>query len=106
LSRPSEKLRTFGRQCSCFSIHSVSWSAKAGRSRKRWFVSLKTGVVPSIFDRGFFRSIGSSWFPQLSHWSPRADSKPQIGHVPSMYRSGSVWPVVAEKAPIVVFSTM
>ena len=84
LSSPSEKFRTFARQCRCPSIHSVSCSANAGRSRNRWFVSLKTGVVPSIFDRGLIRSIGSSWFPQLSHWSPRADSKPQIGQVPSM----------------------
>ena len=82
LSSPSEKFRTFGRHWFCRSIHSVSCSAKAGRSRKRWFVSLKTGVVPSILERGLIRSIGSSWFPQLSHWSPRADSKPQIGHVP------------------------
>ena len=46
--------------------------ANAGRSRKRWFVSRNSGVVPSIFERGSIRSIGSSWLPQLSHWSPRA----------------------------------
>ena len=43
---------------------------------------LKTGGVPSIFERGLIRSIGSSWLPQLSHWSPRASLKPQIGQVP------------------------
>ena len=65
-------------------------------------VSRKTGGRPSIFERGSMRSIGSSCLPQLSHWSPRASGKPQFGHVPSMYRSGSVCPVVAEKAPSAV----
>jgi hypothetical protein len=45
---------------------------------------LKTGASPSIFERGSIRSAGSSWLPQLSHWSPRALGKPQIGQVPSM----------------------
>jgi hypothetical protein len=44
--------------------------------------------------------------PQLSHWSPRADSYPQIGQVPSMNRSGRVRPVDGEIAPLVVCSTM
>jgi hypothetical protein len=34
----------------------------------------------------------------LSHWSPRAYSYPQIGQVPSMYRSGKVRPVEGEIA--------
>ena len=57
-----------------------------------------------MIERGLIRSTGSSWLPQLSHWSPRASGKPQIGHVPSMYRSGSVRPS-GENAPSVVCST-
>ena len=64
-----------------------------------------TRVEPSIRECGSIRSVGSSWLPQLSHWSPRAESYPQIGQVPSMYRSGSVRPS-GENAPIIVFSTM
>ena len=60
------------------------------------------GVSPLIRDRGLIRSVASSWLPQLSHWSPRAASYPQIGQVPSTYRSGSVRPVDGEIAPSVV----
>jgi hypothetical protein len=63
---------TFGRQSRWAPIHSASRSLKAGRSRKKCVVSRKTGGEPSIFERGSIRSVGSSWFPQLSHWSPRA----------------------------------
>ena len=70
----------------------------AGRSRKNCSLSTNAGVSPLIFDRGLIRSIGSSWLPQLSHWSPRALSYPQIGQVPSMYRSGRVRPVDGETA--------
>ena len=35
---------------------------------------LDAGISPLIFERGSIRSCGSSWFPQLSHWSPRAPS--------------------------------
>ena len=84
LTKLRENRFTFGRQPSRDSIHAVSWSLNAGRSRKRCLVLLKTGADPSILDRGSIRSVGSSWFPQLSHWSPRALSKPQMGHVPSM----------------------
>src|ERR671936_792748 len=100
----SAKFRTFDRQLVFDSIHGRNLSAKAGRLRKRCVVSRNSGVVPSITECGLIRSDGSSWFPQLSHWSPRACVYPQIGHVPSMYRSGSVLPVVAEKAPIVFCS--
>ena len=78
---------TFGRHrpvASRSSSHSPSASASAGRSRKKCWVSMNSGVSPLIFERGFFRSCGSSWLPQLSHWSPRAPSYPQIGQVPSM----------------------
>ena len=61
-----------------------STSANAGRSKKKCSVSTNTGVSPLILDLGLIRSIGSSWLPQLSHWSPRALSYPQIGQVPSM----------------------
>ena len=67
-----------------WSSHSPSASASAGRSRKMCWVSTNSGVSPLIFERGFFRSCGSSWLPQLSHWSPRAPSYPQIGQMPSM----------------------
>jgi len=70
----------------------------AGRSRKNCSLSTNTGVSPFIFDLGLIRSIGSSWLPQFSHWSPRALSNPQIGQVPSMYRSGRVRPVEGEIA--------
>ena len=40
-------------------------------------------VSPLIFDGGPW-SMRVSWLPQLSHWSPRAPSYPQIGQVPSM----------------------
>jgi hypothetical protein len=56
--------------------------------------------------RGFPRSVGSSWLPQLSHWSPRAPSYPQMGQVPSMKRSGKVRPVEGETAPRVVRGIM
>ena len=82
-----ENLMTFGRQvplASRPSSHSPSALARAGRSRKKCWVSTKSGTSPLIFDRGFFRSVGSSWLPQLSHWSPRASAYPQIGQVPSM----------------------
>jgi hypothetical protein len=35
-----------------------------------------------IRDFGLISSAASSWLPQLSHWSPRAPSNPQIGQVP------------------------
>jgi methionyl-tRNA synthetase len=44
---------------------------------------LTWGVPPLNRLRGLIRSIGSSSLPQLSHWSPRARSKPQLGQVPS-----------------------
>ena len=66
------------------SSHSPSASASAGRSRKKCWVSMNSGVSPLIRLFGSIRSAGSSWLPQLSHWSPRAPSYPQIGQVPSM----------------------
>ena len=78
---------TFGRHspvASRSSSHSPSAVASAGRSRKKCWLSTNSGTSPLIFERGFFRSVGSSWLPQLSHWSPRAPSYPQIGQVPSM----------------------
>ena len=66
------------------SSQAPSASARAGRSRKKCWVSTNSGVSPLIRLRGLIRSVGSSWFPQLSHWSPRALSYPQIGQVPSM----------------------
>ena len=78
---------TLGRQvpeASRPSRYSPSASASAGRSRKKCWVSTNSGVSPLIFARGLIRSVGSSWLPQLSHWSPRASPYPQIGQVPSM----------------------
>ena len=66
---------TLGRQvpeASRSSSHAPSAVATAGRSRKKCWVSTNSGVSPLIRDVGFFRSAGSSWLPQLSHWSPRA----------------------------------
>ena len=56
--------------------YAVSASASAGRSRKKCWVSTNSGVSPLIFERGLIRSVGSSWLPQLSHWSPRASEVP------------------------------
>ena len=84
-SRFSEKLSTLGRHWPVLlSSHVRSTSVNAGRSRKYCSVSTNLGVSPLIFERGMIRSTGSSWLPQLSHWSPRACSYPQIGQVPSM----------------------
>jgi hypothetical protein len=66
--------RTFGRQSVRDCSHDPSDSAKAGSSRKNCADSTNFGGLPSIFDRGLIRSCGSSWLPQLSHWSPRAPS--------------------------------
>ena len=103
----SENLSTFGRHWPpllCSQLPSTS--AKAGRSKKKCSSSTNSGFSPLILDRAPIRSTGSSWLPQLSHWSPRALSYPQIGQVPSMYRSGSVRPVDGEIAPSVVFGKM
>jgi hypothetical protein len=83
-SRLSENFRTLGRQSVRVFNHCASASASAGRSRKKCTVSMNSGVSPLIRDLGLTRSTGSSWLPQLSHWSPRALSYPQIGQVPSM----------------------
>ena len=104
-SRFSENRRTFGRQSVRVCSQAPSASASAGRSRKKCSDSTNIGVSPLILDFGLIRSIGSSWLPQLSHWSPRAPSYPQIGQVPSMYRSGRVRPVDGEIADMVVFGT-
>ena len=45
---------------------------------------MNSGVSPLMREIGSMRSVGSSWLPQLSHWSPRAPPAPQIGQVPSM----------------------
>ncbi len=75
LSKLSENLSTFGRHWPLLDCNQVpSTSANAGKSRKNCSVSMKTGVSPLILDLGLIRSIGSSWFWQLSHWSPRAES--------------------------------
>ncbi len=71
-SRLSENCSTLGRQSERPRSHSPSASASAGRSRKKCSVSMNSGVSPLIRDFGSIRSIGSSWLPQLSHWSPRA----------------------------------
>ena len=75
--------RTFGRQSVRVCSQPPSASANAGSSRKNCALSTNCGALPSIFDLGLTRSCGSSWLPQLSHWSPRAPSNPQIGQVPS-----------------------
>ena len=106
-SRLRENFSTFGRHWPLLDCSQVpSASAKAGRSKKKCSSSVNTGVSPLILDRGLIRSTGSSWLPQLSHWSPRALGYPQMGHVPSMYRSGSVRPVDGEIAPSVVCGKM
>ena len=68
---------TFGRHspvAARSSSHSPSASASAGRSRKKCWVSMNSGTSPLIRETGLTRSAGSSWLPQLSHWSPRAPS--------------------------------
>ena len=46
-----------------------------------------TLCVGETWHRGSVRSTGSSVREQLSHWSPRASSYKQYGHVPSTNRS-------------------
>ena len=65
---------TLGRQSVREDSQLPSDPARAGRSRNRCSVSTNFGVSPLIRERGLIRSIGSSWLPQLSHWSPRAPS--------------------------------
>src|SRR5699024_7148533 len=48
-----------------------SSAARAGRSRNQWEVSTNSGVSPLMRETGSIRSVGSSWLPQASHWSPR-----------------------------------
>ena len=81
--RFSLNFRTFGRQPDRVCSQLPSASAKAGSSRKNCADSSNRGALPSILLRGLMRSFGSSWLPQLSHWSPRAPSYEQIGQVPS-----------------------
>ena len=104
-SRFSENFSTLGRQSVLVLSQSPSATASDGRSRNQCSLSTNFGVSPLIRDRGLIRSTASSWLPQLSHWSPRAPASPQIGQVPSMYRSGSVRPVDGEIADIVVCGT-
>jgi hypothetical protein len=73
-SRFMENFSTFGRQSVRVFSQSPRVSASAGRSRKKCSVSMNSGFSPLMRLRGFFSSIGSSWLPQLSHWSPRAPS--------------------------------
>jgi hypothetical protein len=73
-SRFRVNFRTFGRQPARVCNQPPSASAKAGSSRKNCALSTNSGALPSIFERGSMRSCGSSWLPQLSHWSPRAPS--------------------------------
>ncbi len=73
-SRFIENFSTLGRQSVRVWSHEPSASANAGRSRKKCSVSMNFGVSPLILLCGLMRSVGSSWLPQLSHWSPRAPS--------------------------------
>ena len=82
-TRFSLYFRTFGRQSVRLPSQSLSAAAKCGSSRKNCADSTNCGVAPSILLCGSSRSWGSSWLPQLSHWSPRAPSYPQMGQVPS-----------------------
>ena len=44
------------------------WSLSIGKYQ--FFVSLKIGALPDKLDFGFFKSIGISVLPHISHWSP------------------------------------
>ena len=82
-----ENLMTLGRQvpeASRSSSQAPSAVASAGRSRNQWVDSTNSGISPLMRERGLTRSVGSSWLPQVSHWSPRAPGVPQIGQMPSM----------------------
>ena len=85
-------LSTLGRQSVRLASHDPSDSANAGRSRRKCSVSTNFGVSPLIFERGLIRSAGSSWLPQLSHWSPRAG-------VVSADRAGALDVAVRQGAP-------
>ena len=80
----SEKSRTFGRQWSCPAIQSCSWSANAGRSRNRCFVSRKTGGWPSILRARLDQVDRVELVAAVVALVAARLGKPQIGHVPSM----------------------
>ena len=80
---PSEKFLTFGRQPVLRGDPLLELLVERRQIEEEVLVSRNSGVEPSMIDRGLIRSTGSSWLPQLSHWSPRASGKPQIGQVPS-----------------------
>jgi hypothetical protein len=70
------------------SMYVRSWPSSLGRSRKRWLdVRTSTSCALLALQRGLSSSVVFISLPQLSHWSPRASSYLQKGHVPSMKRS-------------------
>ena len=51
-------------------------------------VVFTVGLFLQITQYGSISAVGSSSLPHMSHWSPRAFSQPQYGHLPSTKRSG------------------
>src|SRR5271154_6293068 len=79
---------TKGGQPVLLPTHSRSSSTNKDWRRNRCRLCLTSSPVsPDSADRGSISSVGSSKLPQLSHWSPLADAKPQYGRVPRIYRS-------------------
>src|SRR5687767_13793278 len=55
--------------------------------RYQCFVNFFTGGLPLNVLYGFINSSGLNDFPQVSHWSPKALSDPQLGQIPFIYLS-------------------
>ena len=85
---PIVKFLTLGLKWSCWRTHSKSRPSKALSFMKKCSVSLITGGLWQIRHTISIKSSGSSNLLQLSHWSPRAPSKPQLGQVPNTNLSG------------------
>src|SRR5215470_7583511 len=84
-TRPSTSLSTDCRQLPVLlSIHTRRVSATLAMSRNQCTVSRITGVASDSALRGLISSLGSCWWPHLSHSSLYADSLSHLGlgHLP------------------------
>lgn len=68
-------------------INSSTLGLNCFKSRNTWFEDFTTGVWEQMWHLGSISSTASMSFPHLSHWSPRASSYLQLGHVPETNRS-------------------
>src|SRR5450756_1157317 len=66
----------------------VRGSESFERSMYQCRVVFTVGLVLHITQYGSTSRVGSRSLPHMSHWSPRAFSQPQYGHLPSTNLSG------------------